>query len=79
LRSTRLDLIGLLKLRCPLLYKGEGKTIINISSEAASYYKCWDQLLFVQYVESSLTMMNQMFANLLKDKGFKVYAVHLAE
>jgi len=21
-------------------------------------------------------MMNQMFANLLKDKGFKVYAVH---
>jgi len=36
LRSTRLDLIGLLKLRLPLLYKGEGKTIINISSEAAS-------------------------------------------
>lgn len=65
-----------IKAALPLLYKGQGKMIINISSEASSITNVGINYCSYSMSKVALTMMNQMFANLLKDKGFKVYAVH---
>lgn len=65
-----------LKAALPLLYKGEKKVIINISSEASSITNVGINYCSYSMSKVALTMMNQMFANFLKDKGFRVYAVH---
>jgi NAD(P)-dependent dehydrogenase (short-subunit alcohol dehydrogenase family) len=66
----------ILKAALPLLYQGKNKMIINISSEASSISKVGVYYCSYSMSKVALTMMNQMFANLLKDKGFSVYAVH---
>jgi NAD(P)-dependent dehydrogenase (short-subunit alcohol dehydrogenase family) len=66
----------ILKSSLPLLYKGADKMVINISSEASSISKVGINYCSYSMSKVALTMMNQMFANFLKDKGFKVYAVH---
>ncbi len=65
-----------LKSALPLLYKGNDKVVINISSEASSISNVGINYCSYSMSKVALTMMNQMFANYLKDKGFSVYAVH---
>jgi len=78
-RSFEINTFGpyrVLKSLLPLLYKGENKVIINISSEASSITNVGINYCSYSMSKVALTMMNQMFANLLKDQGFSVYAVH---
>lgn len=65
-----------LKSTLPLLYRGDGKVIINIASEAASITNVGTDYCSYSMSKVAVTMMSQMFANLLTDKGFKVYAIH---
>jgi NAD(P)-dependent dehydrogenase (short-subunit alcohol dehydrogenase family) len=65
-----------LKNALPLLYKGENKMVINISSEASSITNVGINYCSYSMSKVALTMMSQMFANFLKEKGFKVYALH---
>ena len=65
-----------LKNALPLLYKGDNKVVINISSEASSISNVGIYYCSYSMSKVALTMMNQMFANFLKDQGFSVYAVH---
>jgi NAD(P)-dependent dehydrogenase (short-subunit alcohol dehydrogenase family) len=60
----------------PLLYKGDEKVIINIASEAASITNVGTEYCSYSMSKVAVTMMSQMFANLLSEKGFKVYAIH---
>jgi len=65
-----------LKKSLPLLYRGDGKVIITIASEAASITNVGTEYCSYSMSKVAVTMMNQMFANLLSEKGFKVYAIH---
>lgn len=66
----------ILKAALPLLAKGAGKMIINISSEASSITNVGTNYCSYSMSKVAVTMMNQMFANLLKDKGYSIYALH---
>ena len=65
-----------LKSTLPLLYAGEGKVIINITSEASSITNVGTEYCSYSISKVAATMMSQMFANLLTEKGFKVLALH---
>jgi NAD(P)-dependent dehydrogenase (short-subunit alcohol dehydrogenase family) len=78
-QSFDINTIGpyrVLQTALPLLYKGLDKVVINISSEASSVSTVGIYYCSYSMSKVALTMMNQMFANFLKDKGFSVYAVH---
>ncbi|MCX7711487.1 MAG: SDR family NAD(P)-dependent oxidoreductase [Clostridia bacterium] len=60
----------------PLLYHGQGQCIINISSESGSISTCGTQYCSYSMSKSALNLMNQMFSNLLEEKGIRVLAVH---
>jgi NAD(P)-dependent dehydrogenase (short-subunit alcohol dehydrogenase family) len=61
----------------PLLEKGEGKLILNISSEAGSISDCWRENQFAYCMsKAALNMQSKILQNYLKPRGFKVLAVH---
>jgi NAD(P)-dependent dehydrogenase (short-subunit alcohol dehydrogenase family) len=61
----------------PLLEKGEGRLIINISSEAGSIANCWRESEFAYSMsKAALNMQSRILQNSLKPRGFKVLAVH---
>lgn len=77
--SFEINTIGayrVLKSTLPLLYKGDGKVIINITSEASSITNVGTEYCSYSISKVAATMMSQMFANLLTEKGFKVLAIH---
>jgi len=80
LRSTfEINTFGhyrVLKAALPLLYKGKGPVIINMTSEASSISNVGVQYCSYSMSKVAATMMSQMFSNLLTEKGFKVYAMH---
>lgn len=60
----------------PLLRKGQGKLILNISSEAGSIADCWRVREFVYCMsKSALNMESKILQNYLGPDGFKVLAI----
>ena len=61
----------------PLLQAGQGKLIVNISSEAASIQDC-ERTAWYGYCMSkaALNMQSRILANYLAPQGFRVIAVH---
>jgi len=61
----------------PLLEKGEGKLILNISSEAGSISDCRRENQFAYCMsKAALNMQSKILQNYLKPRGFTVLAVH---
>src|SRR5512140_597690 len=61
----------------PLLEKGQGKLILNISSEAGSIANCWRESAFAYSMsKAALNMQSRILQNFLKPRGIKVLAVH---
>ncbi len=60
-----------------LLENGEGKLILNISSEAGSIADCRRDRQFVYCMsKAALNMQSRMLQNYLAPRGFRVLAVH---
>jgi NAD(P)-dependent dehydrogenase (short-subunit alcohol dehydrogenase family) len=61
----------------PLLERGEGKRIVNISSEAGSIGECWRDFAYSYAMsKAALNMMAQTLQRELGPKGFKVLLLH---
>jgi NAD(P)-dependent dehydrogenase (short-subunit alcohol dehydrogenase family) len=61
----------------PLLEKGDGKLILNISSEAGSIADCRRENQFAYCMsKAALNMQSKILQNYLGPRGFKVLAVH---
>ncbi|HEY8343576.1 MAG TPA: SDR family NAD(P)-dependent oxidoreductase [Bacillota bacterium] len=61
----------------PLLEAGEGKQIINISSEAGSIGSCWRKQEFGYCMsKAALNMQTKILHNCLQPRGFRLLAVH---
>lgn len=61
----------------PLLEKGEGKLILNISSEAGSISDCRRENQFAYCMsKAALNMQSKILQNYLKPRGLTVLAVH---
>jgi len=61
----------------PLLERGRGKLILNISSEAGSIADCWRNREFAYCMsKSALNMQSKLLENYLAPRGFHVRAVH---
>lgn len=61
----------------PLLENGNGKLIINISSEAGSIGNCWRATEFAYCMsKAALNMQSRILQNMLAPQGFRVLAIH---
>jgi NAD(P)-dependent dehydrogenase (short-subunit alcohol dehydrogenase family) len=61
----------------PLLEKGHGKIIVNISSEAGSIGDCWRTQEYAYCMsKAALNMQTRILHNYLSSQGFRVKAVH---
>jgi len=61
----------------PLLRRGDGKLIANISSEAGAIGTAWRKCEFSFCMsKAALNMASQLLQNALKEEGIKVLAVH---
>lgn len=61
----------------PLLEKGAGKTIVNVSSEAGSVAGCWRAREFEYCMsKAALNAQTRLLANALGPRGYRVLAVH---
>ena len=61
----------------PLLDKGAGKTIINISSEAGSIGDAWRKGEYAYCMsKAALNMQTKLLCNYLAPKGYRVLAIH---
>lgn len=68
--------IRVIKHFLPLLYKGEGQSIINISSESGSITNAYGGDYSYSMSKTTLNMLSQQLHSHLKEKSIKVYAVH---
>ena len=67
----------LAKYALPLLRKGLGKLIVNISSEAGSIGACWRRSEYSYCMsKAALNMGSRILQNALKEEGIKVLALH---
>lgn len=61
----------------PLLEAGEGRQIINISSEAGSIGDCWRKQEFAYCMsKAALNMQTKILHNCLQPHGFRLLAIH---
>lgn len=61
----------------PLVERGEGKLIVNISSEAGSIADCWRESEFAYSMsKAALNMLSKILQNHVRPRGIKVLAVH---
>ena len=61
----------------PLLRKGQGKLIVNVSSEAGSIGSCWRKSEYSYCMsKAALNMASRILQNALKAEGLKVLALH---
>lgn len=70
--------IRIIKHFLPLLYKGQDKCIINITSEASGLSNCGTNFISYSSSKLALNMVSEKFNNYLKEKNkdIKVFAVH---
>ena len=65
------------KYALPLLRKGQGKLIVNVSSEAGSIGECWRKSEYSYCMtKSALNMGSRILQNYLQEEGIKVLAIH---
>ncbi|TCW60453.1 SDR family oxidoreductase [Treponema sp. J25] len=61
----------------PLLQKGQGKTIISISSEAGSIGNCWREREYSYCMsKAALNMAMRILQNRLGKEGFRIRLIH---
>jgi len=60
----------------PLIYKGSGQTIINISSEAGTIVNAFSTNYAYSMSKTALNMFTERLRYYVKDQGIEVYAVH---
>jgi NAD(P)-dependent dehydrogenase (short-subunit alcohol dehydrogenase family) len=61
----------------PLLRKGQGRLIANISSEAGSIGRAWRKAEYSYCMsKAALNMASQLLQNALREEGIKVLAIH---
>ncbi|MEM5593877.1 SDR family NAD(P)-dependent oxidoreductase [Niallia circulans] len=60
----------------PLIYKGEGKAIINISSEAGSIQNAYGGDFPYGISKAALNMFSVQLSRYVNEKNITVYAIH---